>query len=280
MRAKRSVNRKGDGVGELRLSEVRTVEVEQWLRQLDLTNGSKAKIRNIMSALFAHAIRWEWLVRNPITQVRQSAKRERVPDVLDADELGRLLSELKSPYSAMVFLAATTGLRVSELLALKWQDIDFVAKEITLRRGIVQQVVGDLKTEASQKPIPMEGMLADTLEYWRAESVYGQPEDWVFTSPQMHGKQPYWPENLLRRHIRPAAQRAGIAKTLGWHSFRRTLATLLNRGGEDVKTTQELMRHASSKITLDVYAQAVTPVKRSAQLKIIELIRPAARGAA
>ncbi|MGH9704748.1 MAG: tyrosine-type recombinase/integrase, partial [Candidatus Acidiferrales bacterium] len=66
----------------------------------------------------------------------------------------------------------------------------------------------------------------------------------------------------------------------GWHSFRRTFATMLKGGGEDVKTVQELMRHANSRITLDVYAQALTPAKRSAQKKVIELIQPAAEGAA
>jgi len=94
----------------------------------------------------------------------------------------------------------------------------------------------------------------------------------------MKGKQPYWPESLLRRHIRPAAERAGIKKTLGWHSFRRTFATMLKGGGEDVKTTQELMRHASSKITLDVYAQALTPAKRDARRKVAEMIQPVAAG--
>src|SRR5581483_12513333 len=97
---------------------VKTVEVEAWLGSLELANGSKAKIRGIMSALFNHAMRHEWTDRNPITLVRQSAKRERIPDVLDVEELKKLLSELKEPYRTMVFTAAVTGLRASELLAL------------------------------------------------------------------------------------------------------------------------------------------------------------------
>ena len=122
----------------------------------------------------------------------------------------------------------------------------------------------------------MDGALAEALLAWNAQSPYSQPEDWVFASPKMRGRQPYWPDNLLRRHIRPAAKRAGITKVVGWHSFRRTFATMLKCSGEDVKTTQELMRHANSRITLDVYAQALTPAKRSAQRKVVELIRPEA----
>src|SRR5207253_1627362 len=128
------------------LSDVKTVAVEEWLSSLELANGTKAKLRNIMSALFNHAMRYEWTDKNPITLVRQSAKRERIPDVLDIDELKKLLSELHDPYRTMVFLAATTGLRISELLALQWQDINTETLEIALTRGIFHQHIGDVKT--------------------------------------------------------------------------------------------------------------------------------------
>jgi site-specific recombinase XerD len=82
---------------KLSLSDVRTVAVETWLGTLPLANGTKAKIRNVMSALFAHAMRWEFTNRNPITLVRQSAKRERIPDVLTIAELKALLFELGEP---------------------------------------------------------------------------------------------------------------------------------------------------------------------------------------
>src|ERR1700758_2883 len=65
-----------------RIGDVKAVQVEQWLHSLPLARGSKAKIRNIMSALYSHAIRWEWIKHNPITAVRQSAKRSRIPTIL------------------------------------------------------------------------------------------------------------------------------------------------------------------------------------------------------
>src|SRR5579859_5362562 len=92
--------------GKFSLSEVRTIQVEEWLRALPLANGSRAKIRNIMSALFNHAIRYELTERNPIRFVRQSGKRERAPDVLTAEEFKGLLAELDGPYYVMAFLAA------------------------------------------------------------------------------------------------------------------------------------------------------------------------------
>lgn len=149
------------------LSDVKAVAVEAWLGTLPLANGSRAKVRNLMHALFNHAMRWEFANVNPITLVRQSAKRERVPDVLTVEEIGKLLRELSEPWRTAVYVAVTTGLRVSELLALKWSDMDFADGEIRLIRGIVRQSIGTMKTEASRKPIPMGAGLADVLTAWR-----------------------------------------------------------------------------------------------------------------
>jgi len=251
------------------VSDVKTVAVEEWLKGLPLANGSKAKVRNVMHALFNHAMRHEWAEKNPITLVRQSAKRLRTPDVLDVDEIKALLSELEDPFWTMVFLAATTGLRVSELLGMKWQDISFDVLEIHLSRAIVDGVVGDMKTEASRKPVPLDSALAEVLLNWRGRTPYNRDEDWVFASPEKLGQQPYWPDSALRKAVRPAAMRAGIVKH-GWHTFRHSLATLLKANGEDVKVVQESLRHANSRITLDVYTQGLMPTKRQAQGRVVK----------
>lgn len=267
--------------GGHRLPDFLAPEIEKWLGTLSLAEGSKAKIRNIMSAVFNHTIRHGWLKSfNPITGpsrgagVRQSAKRERIPDVLTVEEIGKLLSEVQQePYRTMIFTEASTGVRVSELLGLQWKDIDFESGQINLTRSFVRGNVGELKTAASQKPIPLSEGLAEVLATWRAQAQYRKAEDWLFASPEKHGKQPYWASSVLNKHLRPATVRAGIDKRIGWHTFRHTFGTLLKANGEDIKTVQELLRHANSKITLDVYVQGVTSAKRRAQTQIFKLIR-------
>jgi integrase len=70
---------------------------------------------------------------------------------------------------------------------------------------------------------------------------------------------------VLQNYIKPVLKRLGITKKVGWHTWRRSLATLLASKGEDVKVTQELLRHSNSRITLDVYQEADTAAKRAAQ---------------
>jgi integrase len=257
-----------------KLDQVKPVAVEAWLDSIKRARGTRAKIRNIMSALFHHAMRYEWLDANPIKLVRQSAKRERTPDVLELEELRLLLTKLELRERTLVLLDAATGLRVSELLALRWEDVDFKALELHVTRSIWHQVVGDCKTEASAKPVPLDSYMAEDLQRWQRMSPYPMPSDWVFASPIMKGKQPYWPDNLMKRYIRPVARKAGIQKQVGWHTFRHSFGTLLKANGEDVKTVQELLRHANSRITLEVYTQAVTSNKRAAQSKVVKMMVP------
>jgi integrase len=262
---------------------VRTTQVEKWLRKLkragkskgNLARGSKAKVRSVMSVLFNHAIRHELLPQgsNPITMVRQSAKRMQIPDVLEVVELRLLFGELSHRERVMVLLDAITGFRRSELMALKWLDVDFEQLEISVTRSIYRQVVGRCKTEISRKPVPLDPWIAEELLTWKRATPYNQPEDWVFASTRMKGEQPYSPDSLLKRQIRPAVKRAKILKHVGWHTFRRTFSTLLKANGEDIKTVQELLRHATIKMTLEVYAQAVTPAKRQAQSKVAGMLK-------
>jgi integrase len=204
------------------LAEVRTIQVESWLRGLPLAKSSCAKIRNLMSVLFNHACRYELFDRNPIHLVRQSAKRRIAPVVLVPSEIKALVNGLALRERTLVLLAASTGLRQSELFGLKWGDIDFAQGTMNVTR-----VVGPCKTESSQKPVPVHPVIADALMRWKTHSTYIKPTDWVFASKRYRGRKPFWGQAILRKFIRPVAQHVGIQKQFGWHTFRHTYSTLL-----------------------------------------------------
>jgi integrase len=193
---------------------------------------------------------------------------------LEPHEIQNLLLQLNSSFRLMVLLDVTTGLRRSELLALKWSDVDFSSLELNVVRSIYLRIVGDCKTEASRKPVPLDAHVAAELWLWKEVSAYSKFDDWIFASPHTQGKYPYWPDVLLLKIIQPAALRAGIKKRIGWHTFRHSYSSLLVANGENVKVVQELMRHASSRFTLDVYSQARKEAKRHAQQRVVQMILP------
>ena len=239
--------------GAMYLQDVRTVDVELWLHTLQLAPGTRSKIRNIMSAVFNHAIRHEWMDRNPITKVRVSAKRLREPDVLTPAEFASLIAVLDLRERAMVMLDGSTGLRRSELVALTWADIDLELMQVNVRRSCVRNHFGDTKTEASHKPVQLHPSVVKC-------------------------KQPLSPDTLLKKVIRPAVERAGIKnKRIGWHSFRHSLATNLRAAGVDLKTAQELLRHANSRITLEVYTHAISATKREANNRVMQMVLEAGK---
>jgi len=155
---------------------------------------------------------------------------------------------------------------------LKWEDVRFDQLELNVTRSVSRQVVTPCKTEVSRKPIPMNSEIADMLWRWRLETLYNKLGDWIFASPHKAGIQPYWPGSLFRAHVKPALLKAGISASVGWHTLRHSFGTLMKANGEDLKTIQELLRHATFKVTADTYTQAVTPVKREAHAKIAKLI--------
>jgi integrase len=282
--------------GDYRLEQVRTMEVEQWLRGLKLAPRTKVHIRNIFHVLFEYANRWELSDRrNPIDLVRQGGYRQADPDILSSEEFRALLSELTDEAidklvagrqfkdstiaqmrfdharaRMMVILAACLGLTRSEFTGLKWSDFDFQNDLLTVQRGVVNNHIGNTKTFARRKPIPLAAEVVAALKDWRAITPYREDTDWTFASGIKEGKLPYSPDSVLKWLVKPAAKRAKIGKRLAWHSLRHAYSTLLRANGTDVKVQSELMRHSNIQTTLQIYTQAVSQHKREANAEVVK----------
>jgi integrase len=87
----------------------------------------------------------------------------------------------------------------------------------------------------------------------------------------------YWPNSIFRVYIKPAAKKIGLTKRIGWHTFRHTFGTILNANGENPKVIQELLGHATLKVTMDTYVQAMSDEKRKAESTVVEMIMPGIR---
>lgn len=128
------------------------------------------------------------------------------------------------------------------------------------RRGVILQ------------PVPIHPLVCEALVRWKEQSAYRQPGDWVFASRHSQGKLPYWGQAILQKYLRPAARELGIEKKFGWHTFRHTYSALLRSVGTEFKVMQELLLHSTIRSTLDVYTQAITPAKHSAQAAVMSLV--------
>ena len=152
--------------------------------------------------------------------------------------------------------------------------MNFSDLQISIQSSIYQGMIGDCKTEASRKPIPLNERVAADLWWWKETTKYADSDDWIFASSRNRGQKSFWANTILQKVIGPAASKAGIRKKIGWHTFRHTYSTLLIANGENVKVVQDLMRHASSRLTLEIYSQAQIAAKRQAQKRLVQALFP------
>lgn len=152
----------------------------------------------------------------------------------------------------MVMLAGSTGLRRSEMFALPGLTSTLQVMQVAATRGVVRNRIGRVKTPASRRPVPLHESVCAVLKEWRKESVYPGDTDFLFVSLGLKGEKPVMPDIWF-----------------GWRSFRHSLATNLRSMGMDVKIAQELLRHANSQVTMDIYTRAVSADKREASQRQI-----------
>lgn len=247
------------------IQNVKPMDVEDWLASYPHSRQVKAHVKGLMHILFQAAMRWEMTDRNPLDLVRQSFKRLKIPRVLTPGEFRALTSNLVEPIRTMVLAAACLGLRACEVVGLQWGDFDFENLTVRIQRSIVQGEINPTKTEASEGTLPLDADLAGLLLKHRERSVYTQDTDFVFAGDSGRHR---WPNEVIKNHLRPAAEKAGVSGKVGWHTLRHSYSTLLRAMGTDIKVQQAMLRHSNIAITLNTYTQAVSEQKREAASKV------------
>jgi integrase len=262
---------------ECSLNQIKPLAVEDWLKRLSLAPKSKSHLKNLMRVLFNAAMRWELIPYqlNPMSLVRvkDGSKRKREPKALSAEEFQHMLEHIPEPFRTMCIVAMCMGLRVSEVLGLKWCDIDWEGMRMGIRQAYVYGIPGAVKTPASQRWMPLDRSLAKKLRQHQLR--YAPPvnsEGWIFANPAT-GK-PYWPGRIQENWLVPAAEKVGLGR-IGWHTFRHSHSSLLHALGVDLKVQQELLRHADIRTTMNIYTHAVPAALREANSKVVSLVLPA-----
>jgi integrase len=258
--------------GDYPLDGFKPMAVEQWLRELKLAPKTKANVRSLMYLIFTCAERWCLIEmgKNPIALVRvkNSSKRLRRPRVLTVEEFYAILEFLCEPFKTMVLMAQCLGLRVSEIMALKWSDFDFEALTLLVQRAIVHGRVDEVKTEYSHDHVPLDVALAQLLHSWRMATTFPEVDDWVLANPST-GK-PNHQEEIQKRHIKvPAEKLVSIARSAGTRfGTHIVLGSMRRRSNESAAGA----RHASIQTTMNVYGRVMTETKRKANSGVVNIV--------
>ena len=220
--------------------------IERWKASLNASNRTVAKYLVNLHGIFRRAMKVWGLPRNPVADVERP--RYRVSDDLDAfspEEVHALARAATSAQDAAMFTtAAFTGLRMGELLALQWRDVDFVGESIRVRRSYnVHGGVGSPKS-GKVRSVPMVPDVARSLAALSGREHFVGEEDLVFAG-EAGG---YQDATALRARYKTALARAGL-RPLRFHDLRHTFGTLAVRRAE-VPAVQAWMGHADIQTTM------------------------------
>jgi integrase len=246
--------------GQCMITDLQARPVEMWLHSLVLAPKSLVHVRGMLRTLWDYAM-WRGEIptqRNPmeLVTIKGATKRNRQPRSLTADEFLRFSQNLREPFRTIALVCVCLGLRISECLALKWADVDWLDGRLTVERGIVRQRVGETKTAESRKRLNVSADLLEVLKTWKQATQFGADDDWLFASPAQIGRLP-WSYPRVWQVFQETAERAGIGK-LGTHTMRHTYRAWLDAVGTSLAVQQKLMRHADIRTTMNVYGDVVT----------------------
>ena len=199
----------------------------------------------------------------PTDEVREPAR------FFTADQARRILAVSPDPYSRMFAIAAMTGLRAGEVLALQRNDLDFERGLIHVRRSAWYGRVQSVKTKTSRAPVAMPAVLAEMLRQHLAKwTVHAQ--GLLFATRK---GTPHSANKVVQRKLWPVLDVLQIPRA-GFHAFRHCHASLLIDVGANPKVAQQQMRHADARTTLEAYAHVIGNAQREAVDKVGELLRP------
>ncbi|MGH9222321.1 MAG: tyrosine-type recombinase/integrase [Acidimicrobiales bacterium] len=271
-------------VGKVQLSKLGAADLDRFYRRLrekggrvgrPLAPGTIRRTHGVLHRALVQGVRWGWLATNPAS----SASPPRVPmpqiNPPAPHELARVFALATSSdvdLADYILLAAATGARRSELIALRWSDIDWARGTVTISRGIVSGSSGlvekDTKTHASRR-VSLDSTTVEALRVHRARAderarvcEFELPPTAFVFSYEVDGSKPWFPDSVSRSFTRLCRQ-AGL-KGVRLHDLRHYVATRLLSAGVDVRTVAGRLGHRNAATTLNVYSHFLAEADRDA----------------
>ena len=263
--------------GNIKCSAITQAAVDEFLKQkrlsgrLDGKGGlSQSTIRGmciILQSILLFAYQKKMGIPEMI-QIKKPRVDKKKISVLKPNEQKRLetvLLEVPTDTNLAIYLALHTGLRIGEICALHWSDIDWDERLLFVRSTVIrnkngQLVIASPKSETSQRAIPLTRQLVNLLAAEHERSC----SEFVFSSPR---KDTFLNPRTLQYRFQTLLTRLGISR-ISFHALRHTFATRWIEFGLDVKSLSEVLGHAGVQITLDIYVHSSDKLKREAIEKL------------
>ena len=250
--------------GDQRLCDISRVEIQHYLLE-KLKHGfaweTTNHLRNLMSKVLGTAVTWNYLAENVVRGVKMPERSLKRPhQFLNIDEVKRLIIACKEPTRTIVLLAAMTGLRIGEILALRWKRVDFIGETLVVAETCFMGRFGTPKTRASKREVPLSRAVVEALKAHYSRSANRSPEGLVFAT---RNGGPLVSNNLRKRGLQSACKRAGLPR-INWHALRHTHGTLLHVQGTPLKVAQAQLGHSHMATTLEIYTHASVIAQREA----------------
>ena len=247
--------------GELRLDRIGPAEVEAYKAKKLKAKLSRKTINNhltVLRKLLSTAV--EWKVLSAVPQIKWMKAPPPEFDFLTFEEADRLIAAAADEWRTMITVALRTGLRLGELLALRWIDVDLETGRIIVRRAVSRGVIGTPKNGRTRE-VGLSKQAAQALKDYprRSSLVFAAPDGSMLTKGAT--KWPLW----------NAAKQAGLRR-IGWHVARHTFASHLVMRGAPLKTVQELMGHSTIEMTMR-YAH-LSPDARRQAVELLDIREP------
>lgn len=261
-------------IGHLKLTELNPHHLQSMYSsklQEGLSKRSVQYIHSIIRRALNYAVQWSLIVRNPTDAVTPPKPQKKEPKTLNSEQAKRFLDSVDTPrWKTIYVIALLLGLRKSEILGLRWQDVDFKNNTISINNivyevdGIIYQ--GTPKTDSSRRTVAMPNLVVETIREY--QKFTKEEEGLIFTTST---GRPVSPRNLSR-HFYKALERADLPR-IRFHDLRHTAATLLLKENVHPKIVQEMLGHSSITLTLDTYSHVIPSMQKEAASKMDEVFK-------
>ena len=261
-------------LGSQRLCDLSQAAIQQLLMSMRRKGYSGSTLHSVhvtLAKVLQTAVDNGYLDRNPARGIKIGDRGQRKQRTfLEPSQIQRLLAALSEPCRMVVMTAVLTGMRIGEILALRWGRLNFQHGTIEVSETYSDGQFGTPKTRSSRRAIPMSLALQEAFKLYRVPCGRSAPQDLVFCTTK---GTPLSPKNLRNRALAPTCDALSLPR-VSWHSFRHGNATLLGEVGESIKTAQAILGHSDIETTLNTYMHAIPDSQRRAVERVAGVLFP------